>query len=438
MVEEEPHPTWDTKTSIAINSIRVLNALTAESQVNLKRIRRVRSYVTLPTNRNVRITKTALKRRDDIVLEHMGSDDATGLVKAEWVEYVPDASFFAPASPHSVKDESSNTDPAVLYLHGGGYALCSRKTHRGLTWKVAKHAKSRVLAIDYRLAPEHVFPLALHDAISAYSFLLSNGRPASKIIICGDSAGGGLALALTLWLRDNGPSHNLPLPAGVILMSPWLDLSHSLPSFKNGKFDLLREKVIDSTVITETRSHFYISDNSFLKHPLVSPLFAQENLLAPLPPLLIQVGDAERLRDESIVFATSQFSQSPIRLEIYEGMVHVFQMLASFIKVADRAMERLGSFAQEAIARQEQQDSCGLAEFERRVEWISNDAKHDFPVRSMTSAEVTELLEGSSGQVAEEVSSVMAEVTTSGDSAESEVEFLGSCDEGPMVPMPER
>ncbi|KAI9348494.1 Alpha/Beta hydrolase protein [Obelidium mucronatum] len=445
----QDHPTWDSKTAFAINTIRTLNSMTAETPVNLQRIRRVRSYITLPTHLNVRIQKTHISRRSSLVLEHMTPNQATGTIKGEWVEYLDEPqSFFGPNLPQS--QYQPNTDGmVVLYLHGGGYALCSRKTHRGLTWKVAKHTKSPVLAIDYRLAPEHVFPLALHDAISAYSFL-TRTRSASKVTIVGDSAGGGLALALALWLRDSGADYGLSLPAGVALMSPWLDLSHSLPSFKhNGKYDLLREKVVDTSIISDTRSHFYISDNSFLTNPLVSPLFAQEIPEKQMCPILIQVGDSERLRDESIVFAMNRFSQSTIQLEIYEGMVHVFQMLSSFIKVADVAMERLGNFAVESVAAASEN---GVS-IERSIKWIDNDIKNDFPARLMTNEEVDMLLETANGQIAEEVSSVLdfgAEATreseddpeaaqllidfrnSSSDSAVSDVEFS----EGPFVPLP--
>ncbi|KAI8616732.1 Alpha/Beta hydrolase protein, partial [Chytriomyces sp. MP71] len=235
----------------------------------------------------------------------------------------------------------------ILYLHGGGYALCSRKTHRGLTSKVAKHSGARVFAIDYRLAPEHVFPCALHDSISAYAYILATAQTdPRKVFIGGDSAGAGLALATALWLRDEGAKHGLPMPCGVGLMSPWLDLSHSLPSFESmGRYDLLRAKVIDETVISEERSHFYIRDNTFLRNPLVSPLFASATD-TPLPPLLIQVGSVERLRDESLVFCLDRFpAPARVRLEVYEGMVHVFQMLARLIRVSEVAFERFGTFA---------------------------------------------------------------------------------------------
>ncbi|KAJ3071515.1 hypothetical protein HDU98_005224 [Podochytrium sp. JEL0797] len=415
------HPSWDSPTTLAINTIRAINSITADSPVNLARIRKVRSYVTLPTNRGVHIHKTHIPRREDIVLEHMTAEQATGEIKAEWVEYVV-PSFFSPNSPRAEAEDNSETDPVVLYLHGGGYCLCSRKTHRGLTWKIAKFAQARVLAIDYRLSPEHVFPLALHDAISAYAFLTKT-RPASRVIIAGDSAGGGLALALALWLRDN--THGLAQPAGVALMSPWVDLSHSMPSFhENGKFDLLREKVIDPSVITESRSHFYITDNSFITNPLVSPFFAQENPAKPMCPILIQVGDSERLRDESVMFAHTNFKSSPIQLEIYEGMVHVFQMLGRFIKVADIAMERLGRFAQDAVANA---GNLEAGVYQRSVVWVDNDYRNDFPVRSMSEGEVDVLLNSSNGLVADEVaharSSLSHEGMGHGEEDSSDVEF---------------
>ncbi|KAJ3200466.1 hypothetical protein HDU82_008893 [Entophlyctis luteolus] len=392
---QENHPSWDAKTQLAINTIRSINSLTEDNQVNLQRIRRVRSYVTLPTNMNVRIEKVLVYRRTDIVLEHMDALQATGTFKAEWIDYLAHSEVsmpfvgtvnlnnLNPLSGHLTPVESVR-ESIVLYLHGGGYCLCSRKTHRGITWKIAKFGKARVFAIDYRLSPEHVFPLALHDAISAIAYLQRISAEDTKIFIAGDSAGAGLALATTLWLRDHGAEYGLRMPAGVALMSPWIDLCHSLPSFtSNQKFDLLRVKVLDDSILNENRSHFYITNNSFLKNPYVSPLFASENEEFPLPPTLIQVGDSERLRDESIAFA-SNFSKSPIRLEIYEGMVHVFQMLSKFIKVADKALERLGDFIQEVDA-----DASNAKA--RAVIWVANDIRAHFPAREMKDDEVQAL-----------------------------------------------
>ncbi|KAJ3031474.1 UNVERIFIED_CONTAM: hypothetical protein HDU68_003805 [Siphonaria sp. JEL0065] len=135
-------------------------------------------------------------------------------------------------------------------------------------------------------------------------------------------------------------------------------------------------------------------------------------------PLLIQVGDSERLRDESIVFVLEKFPTSVFQLEIYEGMVHVFQMLSSFIKVADVAMERLGAFARDCVAHEEEEEAIhtesGLEKIhvERGIRWISNDIKNNFPATRMTEEEVRVLLESSNGEVANDVASVLESVGT--------------------------
>ncbi|KAJ3114750.1 hypothetical protein HK098_007168, partial [Nowakowskiella sp. JEL0407] len=179
-------------------------------------------------------------------------------------------------------------EKVILFIHGGAFVFSSRKNYRILTSKLARLTNSRVLAIDYRQSPEHVFPCALHDAISAYRFLLDPptpepGKTAFKyspqnITVMGDSAGGNLAISLALWLREHGLEYNLPMPAGVIGLSPWLDLTHSQPSFiLNGEYDVLPYASKDLKYINENRSHYYVGDNSFLKNPLVSPIFAEVN-----------------------------------------------------------------------------------------------------------------------------------------------------------------
>ncbi|KAI9344292.1 Alpha/Beta hydrolase protein [Obelidium mucronatum] len=272
----------------------------------------------------------------------MDQSEAEGVVKAEWVAW----------------DESAESSPlsnsaVVLYFHGGGYCFASRKTHRGITWKIAKYANCRVLSVDYRLAPEHVFPLALHDAISAYAFLtnppgelnLTKYNP-KKVVIMGDSAGGGLTLALLLWLRDHGAEFGLQMPGGAGLISPWLDLTHSTRSYQsNGKWDYLPDRM-RGKMLSDTRSHYYVKDNSFLTNPLVSPLFAKEDPARSMCPLLIHIGECERMRDENLVFVSRVFKESPIQLEMYDAMVHVFQMFNNFLPLAELALERLGMFVQ--------------------------------------------------------------------------------------------
>ncbi|KAJ3056282.1 hypothetical protein HK097_007494 [Rhizophlyctis rosea] len=215
---------------------------------------------------------------------------------------------------------------------------------------MGKYCRARVLSVDYRLAPEYTFPIPLNDVISAYLSLIQppadSGEPAyrpEQIIFMGDSAGGGLALACALWLRDDS---RFPMPGGLVLFSPWLDLTHSLPSWRlNNPFDYLPDASTDPKHITTTRSHYYISHNQDLKNPYVSPLFATTHHKHPLPPILIQCGDAEKLRDESIVFTTDVMKhQQNVQLELYEDMVHVFQMWAGVEAIAKYALKRAGAW----------------------------------------------------------------------------------------------
>ncbi|KAI9344282.1 Alpha/Beta hydrolase protein [Obelidium mucronatum] len=286
----------------------------------------------------------------------MAPPDAAGLIRAEWVSFPADAA------------DAADAERVILFVHGGAYCLCSRKTHRWASWKLAKDARCRVLVFDYRLAPEHVFPLALHDCISAYSFLI-NPPPYSglkkydpkNVVVMGDSAGGGLALAMMLWIRDHGSgslaaqqqnqssdafdASYLKMPAGVGLLSPWLDLTQSMPSFRiNGKYDYLPDKTKDK-ILNENRSHYYVKDNSFLKNPLVSPYWATESETQPLPPILVQIGEYERLRDENLAFATKRFTTTPLQLEMYDAMIHVFQIFNMVYPLSDLAMQRLAAFA---------------------------------------------------------------------------------------------
>ncbi|KAI8852388.1 Alpha/Beta hydrolase protein [Chytridium lagenaria] len=294
----------------------------------------------------------------------MKPEEAKGSISAEWVEH----------RPPGVKgcSEDPENERVILFLHGGGFIMGSPLSHRCLTSRFAELAGAKVLAIDYRLAPEHTFPLPLHDAISAYLSLvdppqtsLSGGKPpkryrADQIFIAGDSAGGGLSLALSLWLRDYGlnASNPNPLwrqPGGIVALAPWVDLTHSQPSFRlNALIDYLPENVTDPEhIVPGVRSHAYTRTDADNIHPYVSPMFGTDNPIrltgrtdddkaTLLPPTLIQVGERERLRDEGIVLAAKSFSNSPIRLELYRDMVHVFQVFGD--PVGEVALRRAGDF----------------------------------------------------------------------------------------------
>jgi acetyl esterase/lipase len=224
-------------------------------------------------------------------------------------------------------------DHVILYLHGGGYVSGSPASHRALIGHLSRHANARVLALDYRLAPEHVFPAAIEDAWAAYWWLLSEGYSADRIVIAGDSAGGGLALALLLALRDA----HVPLPAGAICFSPWVDLALTGASLhKNEATDFINNEILQGT------AEMYL-DGHDPRDPLVSPLYGD---LHGLPPLLIQVGSAELLYDDGRRIAQrARRAGVAVDFDVAPGMVHVWQFMYWIEPKARQAVLRAGRFA---------------------------------------------------------------------------------------------
>lgn len=221
---------------------------------------------------------------------------------------------------------------ALLYLHGGGYVLGSIQSHRELVGRLARASGTRVLAIDYRLAPEHPFPAALEDAAAAYRWLLSRGYGPWQILIAGDSAGGGLALAALLALREAGEA----LPAGAVCISPWTDLALTGRSVR----EKAEADIILSPAALRSYARMYAPPEEH-RSPLISPLYAD---LRGLPPLLIQVGGDEILRDDATRLAARARSAGvEVSLEIAEGMFHCYQMVP-LLPEAKRAVAGIGRF----------------------------------------------------------------------------------------------
>ena len=223
-------------------------------------------------------------------------------------------------------------DRTVLYLHGGGYALGSIATHREIAARISAASGARCLVIAYRLGPEHRFPAAIDDAVSAYRWLLDAGYAPERLAIAGDSAGGGLTLATLLALRER----KLPLPATGVCLSPWADLTQSGASMKT--------KVADDPMLSkeplDMMAKFYLGDGD-PKAPLASPVFAD---LRGLPPLLIQVGAAEVLLDDSTRLAErARAAGVAVELEVWPDMVHVFQAFAALVPEGQQAIERIGA-----------------------------------------------------------------------------------------------
>ena len=220
----------------------------------------------------------------------------------------------------------------ILYLHGGAYALGSVNSHRDLITRLAVITQSKVLAINYRLAPEHPFPAALEDAVAAYRWLLAQGFDPARISIAGDSAGGGLTLATLIFLRDAQD----PLPAGAVCISPWVDLALTGGS--------IRQNTDADPILNPERleryATYYAGDHA-KTFPLISPLYAD---LKHLPPLLIQVGTDEILLDDALrITENARQAGVEVALETWEGMFHVFQII-SFLPETQKALEHIAGF----------------------------------------------------------------------------------------------
>ncbi len=231
--------------------------------------------------------------------------------------------------------ENPNTEKIILQLHGGGYMAAVRNAYyvfAGLYNEVS-HGCS-VLTPDYRVAPEHTYPAALEDAVQSYEWLLDNGWNSEQIIVVGDSAGGGLALALTMYLRD----HNMPLPCGIITMSAWADLTASGDSYITN-FD--KDPLFGNTKESLIYCNSYPGEHD-PKDCYISPIYGD---FSNFPPMLLQVGSIEMLLSDSVTVAQKAKKQGiKVRLSIYEEMFHVFQMAYLTIPESKRAWMEVGKF----------------------------------------------------------------------------------------------
>lgn len=235
--------------------------------------------------------------------------------------------------PHGVGADA----PVILYFHGGAYRYGSFESHGELVSRLAKEAGARLLFVDYRLAPEHPFPAGVEDVVKATRWVRETA-PASRLVLAGDSAGGALCVATLLTLRDAGE----PLPAGAVLLCPWVDLTARGGSLvENAQWDwALPEHFIDWAKT--------YTDEPKWKDPRVSPTFAN---LAGLPPLLIQVGGAEMLVDQITAFAQKAVAAGvDARLTVEPDMVHDWHMLALISPVARRSISEAAAFVRSVCA----------------------------------------------------------------------------------------
>ncbi|MCX5374763.1 alpha/beta hydrolase [Streptomyces sp. NBC_00103] len=227
----------------------------------------------------------------------------------------------------------ATTAGTVLYFHGGAYAIGSAAASVGLVSEIARRTATTAYSVDYRLAPEHPFPAAVDDALAAYRALLDRGVPAGSVAVTGESAGGGLALALLLAIRDAG----LPQPSSATVLSPWADLTQSggtMTSRADTDPALTRGAL-------EIRAADYL-DGADPRTPLASPLHAD---LRGLPPLLIQAGGREILLDDALrLAARAAHADVPVTLRTFPGAPHVFQGFAAVVEEAALALDQVAAF----------------------------------------------------------------------------------------------
>jgi epsilon-lactone hydrolase len=232
-----------------------------------------------------------------------------------------------------ISPPEADAERVMLYLHGGNYMLGSLTSHRDLVARLTAAAGMRCLFIEYRRAPEHVFPAALNDALAAYLWLLARGTKSEHLVLAGDSAGGGLILALLQVVREK----NVPMPAGAALLSPWTDLGGTVESrtTRDATDPTFTGKAINAL------SSFYAGTED-LQNPLISPIYAD---LHGFPPLRIDVGQDEVFLDDSLQVADhARAAQVSVELTVWEGMWHVFQLFASVLPEGQQSLEQIGTF----------------------------------------------------------------------------------------------
>ena len=234
-------------------------------------------------------------------------------------------------------------DRTVVYLHGGGYVLGSLRTARGFAAELSRASGARVLSVDYRLAPEFPFPAALDDSVAAYRHLLDLGVESGNIALCGDSAGGGLAVATMVALREM----DVDLPAACVCLSPWTDLTMRGRSYST---NAERDPQVDRTMLAEMASAYAVEES--LAAPLISPVNAD---LSGLPPMLIQVGDAEALLDDALAFAErAAASGVEVTTRVWTDMIHVWQVYAPKLPEARDAVNEIALWLQAVWAGRHQ------------------------------------------------------------------------------------
>lgn len=236
--------------------------------------------------------------------------------------------------------DGKKAEGIILQLHGGGYYVGMHNIYRDMAALYSEVSKGLdVLTVDYRVAPEHPFPAALEDAVDSYRWILEQGYEPDRIFVAGDSAGGGLALALGLYLRDN----HMPMPRGIITMSAWTDLTKSGESYQEN-FDI--DPIFGGSTDTLVYKDGYFKEQD-PEHPYISPVNGEYD---GFPPMLMQVGEYEMLLSDTLTVARKAKQVGvQVKEHVYPGMFHVFQMGMLMYPEARQAWVEVGRFIRKLL-----------------------------------------------------------------------------------------
>jgi monoterpene epsilon-lactone hydrolase len=248
-----------------------------------------------------------------------------------------------------VDNAGQSSTRVVIYLHGGGYIWMSASTHQAVMAQISAASDARCLGVDYRRAPEHPFPAAVDDALTAYTWLLGQGTSPQQIAIAGDSAGGGLVLALLLALRDRG----IALPAAGICVSPWTDLLVT-----GSTADTAPDPVVSGPALRAMAAAYLAGAGA--TQPTASPLYGD---LTGLPPLLIQVGTRESLLDDARRFAAkARAAGVDVSYIEHPDVIHMWLVFAPDIPESEKAFRLIGEFVQKHLSAKSASSSIGTEE----------------------------------------------------------------------------
>ena len=351
-----PKKSWGVEMSVLTKTIREFSKHTDLATMPiLQKIFDLARFLPVPEDGLITPVTYRVKRRGLRGL--LAEDDAKENGKRELTgEWIVGKQTWRRLQSEWQSGKRSGKERVILYIHGGAYFVMSAITHRPLTIALSKYCECRVFCLNYRLAPDTIFPGALLDCVSAWFRLTDDLHiPPANVVLAADSAGGGLAIAMLMYLRDN----KYALPGGAILFSPWVDLTLSCDSWETNKdFDYL-PRPNNGDHMHPVAAYLGANFDKYLTHPYVSPLFGN---MRGLPPLLIQTGDAEVLRDENILFAHKcTLAGVPVRHEIYEDCVHVFQFFL-FLDASRKALQSTRHFMRTALDKRPRRRASKVTE----------------------------------------------------------------------------